>query len=479
MQMESLADLPPDIKAKVTLLEQHRQTIESLSQECERLERELMQYHASVAPIRKFPQEILLEIFRFYLSENPRLIRRLGLVCKSWYLIVINAPTLWTQIPILIDTREVDAREVARSIAPRIDACFRYSGNLLWDIDINMEHMVSIRGFLKTQERVIQDRIGTALSPSLDASFGGGYSTIVAGCTGMSWNPAHLHRLLGRLTGEDGDKMERWGSATLRLPADLEPDLRDPILLSLTGSTSHLTRLEIISEYWNFFSYPRIFPVLSSLKHLKIQPTFLMRALDIVPTQIEHLTLPCIGYNSLVELAEFTSLRSLKLLGKLYSYNSDDVENYESRSETLSFPMLRHICFEGPAASTKGVQFNVPLLKHVSFERCYEDEVVYLPELDPKAVSWVIHSDSRECWRPSDKRAALSKILSEYRSLEEITVSELDHSDLIQVIGELQRTGTLPSSLTRVHVVTETNWDMVVRTSTITAAAHGLDENTA
>jgi hypothetical protein len=472
MQMESIVDLPPDIKAKVALLEQHRQ-------ECERLERELAQYHASVAPIRKCPQEILLDIFRLYLSDNPRLIRRLGLVCKSWNLIVTRAPTLWTQIPILIDTRVFDAQIVAQSIAPRIDACLRYSGNLLWDIDIDMEHMVSVRGFLSTQEYDIQDRIGIALSSSLETSFGGGYDSIVAGCAGMSWNPAHLHHLLQRITGEHGDKMERWGSARLRFPADSEPDLRDPILLLLTGSTSHLTRLNIHSRYWDYHSYPRIFPVLSSLKHLTIQPTFLLLALDIVPIQIEHLALPCIGYRSLVEIAGFTSLRSLKLLGKLYSYTSDDVENYGSRSATLSFPTLRHICFEGPAAFTRGVHFNVPLLTHVSFERCYENEVVYLPELDPKAVSWTIHSDSRVYWGPSDKRAALSKILSEYRSLEEITVSELDHSALIQAIGELQRAGTLPSSLTHVHVVAEMNWDVVLRTSIIAAAPHGVDENTA
>jgi hypothetical protein len=90
-----------NIREKIQRLKDRKKRIRHLQDQidiewetCHQLEKELELYHASVAPIRNCPPEILSMFFEYYVAENPRLIRRVLLVCRLWHFIAINTPQL-------------------------------------------------------------------------------------------------------------------------------------------------------------------------------------------------------------------------------------------------------------------------------------------------------------------------------------------------------------------------------------------------
>jgi len=127
--------LPAYIEEKIQQLKARQETIGHLQnqiaierEECHRLKKELELYHASVAPIRSCPTEIISMFFGYYVAGNPRLIRRLLLVCHLWHDIAINTPRFWTTIK--VQTTDQDN-------VTFIKACLEHSAESLLHVDIN------------------------------------------------------------------------------------------------------------------------------------------------------------------------------------------------------------------------------------------------------------------------------------------------------------------------------------------------------
>lgn len=443
--MNSFQNMPLDIEAKVTSLKQHRQSIEAPSQGSERLEQEITQYSVSAAPIRRCPVEILLEIFQLYLAENPRLIRRLMLVSKSWHQNIVNNPGLWTYIPVIVNTFVPTAQAVVDSIIPRIDACFQYSGSSMLRVELVLGSWMDADAFLPHH-----------LDLQVPSIHDG--PLLMENCGDGQWKPVHVKRVLECLVGQHGERMERWASAKLFFPGDWEDDRRRLVLSHLIGATPHLTALEFASRYFKQDPEKPIFPVLSSLKTLTIYATFLLDSLSINAIEIEHLTCPCMG-RSLMLLIPFISLQTLKLLGITYRRDSD-IDN--PSLETLRLPSLQRISFEGATARIARVRIDAPLLWHVEFIRDGRDDIMQLPDLNPKTVSWFIYQGSRRKWTEQDKRFALQEILVTYRSLKEITVAQSDRATLMALIKEANQLGILPPAFRTVHIVEDRHWTRVV-----------------
>src|SRR5277367_6684257 len=120
--------LPAYIEEKIQQLKVRQETIAIEQEECRRLKKELELYHASVAPISNCPTEIISMFFGYYVAENPRLIRRLLLVCRLWHDIAINTPRFWTTIK--VETTD-------KSNLLFIKACLEHSARSLLHVDIN------------------------------------------------------------------------------------------------------------------------------------------------------------------------------------------------------------------------------------------------------------------------------------------------------------------------------------------------------
>src|SRR5450631_876186 len=101
---------PPEIRRRLEQIRGQRALIDDLATrlkaaelEYDRMETDLNEYRASVAPIRKCPEEVLLMIFESFSKAAPELVAGLLEVCKRWRDIAANAPRLWTHIRIKIE----------------------------------------------------------------------------------------------------------------------------------------------------------------------------------------------------------------------------------------------------------------------------------------------------------------------------------------------------------------------------------------
>lgn len=109
-----------------------------------------------LAPVQKCPNEILLAIFNLYTSENPRVIRRLLLVCKQWYNLAINTTRLWTHLPFKIPPPEIrnPKRTFESATVAFIKACLKRAGNSLLHIEASFVFLVSSETFYRHMEYV-------------------------------------------------------------------------------------------------------------------------------------------------------------------------------------------------------------------------------------------------------------------------------------------------------------------------------------
>lgn len=119
-------------------MQQLNSQLAATKQECDRLEREIEVYQASVAPIRNCPPEILSMFFEHYVTPNPRFVGDLLFVCKLWYNIIVNTPRFWTTLGITFDS--TNHRKTVNLIAHNalyITACLKHSASSLIHIDVD------------------------------------------------------------------------------------------------------------------------------------------------------------------------------------------------------------------------------------------------------------------------------------------------------------------------------------------------------
>lgn len=85
--------------------------------------------------IQTVPPEILSLIFTYFVEYQPTHIRRLLLVCRQWYSVIMNTPSLWTRIQIIADSTIDRNQLLSRSTYVR--TCIERSRELLLDIVID------------------------------------------------------------------------------------------------------------------------------------------------------------------------------------------------------------------------------------------------------------------------------------------------------------------------------------------------------
>jgi F-box-like len=301
--MYSFKRLLPDIVAKITL-SQHRQTIQGPREECQRLPA------ASVAPIHKCPHELLVMIFKLYVSNKPFLICHILLVCKTWHAIAVGTPSFWTKIFINIATREVDAEEVIKALRPRIEASLLRSQPLLLDIRLDLRSLVPFNALR---------------------------------------NRPHVLRFLQSFVGRHGINMVRWKSLDIIFPYGSDKNLCTSILGLFVGPTPHLTTLSLgVRTLDTLESLNPIFPDLSSLKSLDIDSVEFLDRFNAPFSSLENLSMAC-SYAAEFQIARlhrFTSLTTLTIRPGLRYYRDNcwssksDATGIRTRDAPFSSGML-------------------------------------------------------------------------------------------------------------------------------------------
>ncbi|KIM20850.1 hypothetical protein M408DRAFT_30049 [Serendipita vermifera MAFF 305830] len=451
MATHSTSSDPPEIRKKLEalqfqheLIEELRSRISAAELECVRLETEIFEYRASVAPVRRCPQELLLMFFEYYTCENPRLIRRLLLVCKQWYELAISSPRLWNRIPITFDP-EWDVESTCDFIRKRLQKCIDLSGSLPLELNVDFGNFVSPEELIRSKIRedlfnyVQSDECDTfhRWIDDLDVDIPSD-PEVISIC-----QTHHLFRLLEILIGEDGNTMSRWGTLCLDLPLELE--LAVGIMELFSHATPSLLRLKI--DYFGnmhegFDSLiGTIFPDLSALEHLEVGSTEDLELFKLNPTSMQILTFKdMISCNASI-FTPFTRLQQLDVLR--WRPRSLAEDSYG----VVHLPELRRLSVRGPVMGFGTFEFRVPVLDKLHLSRGNEKAPCIYPKVQASRISWGLEIAWLSDWTPDEIKSDIRAILLQYRSATELQLPSRLREMVLALVEELKSDDTWRSAL--------------------------------
>jgi F-box-like len=220
---------PPEIRSKLESLRHQIKVIEELNKlieiaqiERNRLENEIQQYRASLAPIRKCPEEILFIIFGLFSYQDPIRATRLLRVCRQWYEIAINSPGLWNYIE--IRTKDTwDQQKEALKDSAKVAACLQRSASLPLHISLDFrvmdsEHTNVIKHATSLLEASIPITKRYSFGRNADRLNLSAFIDSVDADIAHACRPDRVLETISILTGERGEKMKRWGSFEILFP---------------------------------------------------------------------------------------------------------------------------------------------------------------------------------------------------------------------------------------------------------------------
>jgi hypothetical protein len=160
-------------------------------------------------------------IFRLYLAEDPRRVRRLLLVCRQWYDIAIKDPRLWNHIYIKAD-KQWDLKSVAVSYKNHAKMCLQRSGGSLLDVKIDCDELCSSRD--QIQERIKESFAGQFMDDTdAEIAFSNWMHDLdveeldIPAVTAIC-QPKHITNVIKLVAGKNGENMSRWVVLNLFCP---------------------------------------------------------------------------------------------------------------------------------------------------------------------------------------------------------------------------------------------------------------------
>ncbi|KIM31213.1 hypothetical protein M408DRAFT_21287 [Serendipita vermifera MAFF 305830] len=468
--MSYLSNLPPEIQEKVERLAECQRQIANLESqlmqiknESNHLEEELLGYRdekhikrpdarksqvvVAVRPIniQKLPNEMLLRIFEYFLSENHRLIRCLLLVCKHWNRTVMQSPRLWARIQLSPSDYE-EYRYSPKSLIQYVEVCIQRSQSVLLDIELDYNS-------LRTREVYIRDTVFEAISDIFDD-----YPNVLNQVANLDCDFASPEydkyfdqnmKELSTLFGPMGAHMKRWRSLHLRVPwrdcilaldilqmmCGVAPNLQS-ISLSQIGYV-----LDVLCQEWFEGETPLLaFPSPRSLKLDDSKAAHLLEDIVRTPSTLMHLDI-CYDsrLNDISELQAFTTLRSLTLR---ISAGVKRLSVPKNENLSISLPELHELSLWGDSLPLKAVQFDLPNLQRLQLN---DGAAIQLPmNISPKYIQWSA-GDIRQT--PDVIQPTLAAILQSSSRATVISIFKISREIYEIVLEELHKAPELPVSL--------------------------------
>lgn len=337
--------------------------------------------------IHKCPDEVLLHIFSYYLENNPSSygsqhphIRRLLLICKRWYPIVMNARNLWARIEIK-DAYDLLDYPNHKSLVPYIKACIERSNGLPLDIELNLLILPDVNDHIAHVIYNCNTRIlGGATSFDLS-------STIKEIYLDRCYD--YFHKQLSNaldLFLDDGLNsaiLTRYRTLNLTLPPDR--DERRGILESLQKPFPQLISLKLDQSLHDEYNADFDLPVAESLEFNGLS----LNTFKVTPSHLRHLSMENYTYFTIKDLLPLQLLQTLKLsFHFLWPKETNP-------PVTLHFPHLHTLSLFGDYYPPRGVDFYLPSLDLLTIH-CDKIES-RLPKLSPRRIMWYFdkwHSES-------------------------------------------------------------------------------------
>jgi hypothetical protein len=338
------------------------------------------------APIHRCSNEVLHYIFEYYVTSFHTYIRRLLLVCKRWYSLVMGSPGLWAHLRIsgVLDHNFIESGPSHRYLT----ACMERSQGLPMAVVLWMPGYGDVAEFISSR---VKDYALSMINPAQ-------HSALERSIYQQDWEynspqyDAHMDQAFHRLFGVNKEHIARWGALHICLPEDTRYAAElwgrfksgAPNLSSLILEESPPTWL--VDDDWTLLGLTG----LSSLVSLKICSDVSLSPFGLVPSRLRHLALQIDpDLKNFAELSIFTSLCRLKL-SCLVSYCEEAAPIFAPVPAGLtSLPMLTDLVIDNHYAILRHVDFDLPTL--VNLHVCTWDEFYPLPRVSPKHIRWEMY----------------------------------------------------------------------------------------
>lgn len=364
---------PPEIHVKLEELQLQKGLVNELTsrlvtawQEVRRLEREIVEYRASVGRIQNCPEEILVMIFGIYAEHKPQSITHLLGICRRWYIAAINAPMLWNRIDVVLPNTW-DMQGASLKINAMINLYLQRSASLPLHIRLDSSGMqLQYTLFLNYISKCLHD---SAFSINIDAAKQHVESLDIRAspCEGMVCSPNHRYDTISSLIGHHGVHLRRWESFELILcPV---PGMDREIWQRLCHQAPNLVKLVVrgiysdpwdpYSDVWGQVGESQSLVGMVSLKELTLEGniTYLNLFGD-KETSLTSLSLSWVDLRTdhhSLRLSRFVNLEHLTLVDKGLFH--DDMN---SPGIAMTFPRLQSLNIS--STGHKAIIWVVPIL---------------------------------------------------------------------------------------------------------------------
>jgi F-box-like len=371
--------------------------------------------------INRCPTEILIPIFQYSVAQKHTRIRSLLLICRRWYHIVMDSPTLWTNMQI--------SQPRLNSHNAYIAACNERSRGLLMDLNLDFSYFPSYREYVMDQ---IQVFLKTICDPRED------YPRIHYDTIEWNFLPPEYSRqvqeLLNCLSGPKGEEIRRWRSLIWKLPSSR--GIAAFLFFHLRGAAPHLKTLKILGGPSQF--HEKDVPIkqdfhTSALRRLQATSAISISQFNACASSLRELDIVVQDkIHNLRSISSFPLLQVLKI--NCNPWNPITVQPF-----LISLPQLIELTLAGNVEMLCPLQLDFPILQKLdiinrkSFQK--------LPRLSPTHVNWEQDSNS---WDVEIKQA-IETILRMSSKISTLTV-QVHHAKIAQkVVEQYQSEGHIPA----------------------------------
>ena len=429
-----------EVQAKLDLLKTCERNISELERQLsqarilrESLIEDLGEHARPRAWIDILPDELLCIIIEHTIrSKRPR-IGRFLFINKRFHLLVVNTPSLWTQIDIDVE----DPGYMPGWLSFYVTACLKYSQDLLIEVRMNLSAQVPqatyIRNAVETRFMELVDEYEEEnVSNMLDEM------NFHLGCSSYETHFDDLFEQITEVVGNDGCNMRRWKSLILFLPANNQ--LCGTLMKMFSGPTPQLRILEIMDGYHTEIKKQieeyGAFPDLAAVHTLTVdwgEPWFL----SLNRAGLVDLIITLSSTSDLDHLIHCTSLQHLAV-----RYRGADEEEEASKG-SVCLPALLSLRVSGTIG---------PVLARLStpaLEELRVSSAKLRPEQSLSSVSlvkWTL--PQRDAfWNKAQSLELLERILRNASSTKTVTLSGFYEPTVKEVAQNLRTAKALPTQL--------------------------------
>ena len=316
-------------------IERMQATLEEMKRQRDELSQHIDQYRALTSPLRRLPQEILLEIFVHCLPKDHNAFMSshevpllFGRICSSWRSISLSAPQLWTTIHVpvpapaelhpeqVITKAEhlVASKRMIRLRTAALQEWFNRSGSLPLDISCNQWAEVVAANYVNTAQSIVDVILSVAHRWR--------NVTVAAPAHTMASLLSHPPHNLPFLESLNFIFIWRWHPPGLRIPSSeynicRAPSLRKLSLEQLEGNPlqlpvnwEHLTDLILILQGESSGQLPlhQAAELLSRCRHLIRCKLRIGKTYEAPPAHLPSFALPYLECFTVFEVADATSM---------------------------------------------------------------------------------------------------------------------------------------------------------------------------